>query len=55
MAVAEQKHQQENPLVEGLERVPIHPTTTIVISGSIPRKGFKDNSSPTSGEFTRRF
>jgi glucose-6-phosphate 1-dehydrogenase len=34
MAVAEQKHQQENPLVEGLERVPIHPTTLVIFGAT---------------------
>jgi glucose-6-phosphate 1-dehydrogenase len=37
VAVAEQKqqkHQQENPLVEGLERVPIHPTTLVIFGGT---------------------
>src|SRR5215211_3921252 len=34
MAVAEQKHQQENPLVAGLERVPIHPTTLVIFGGT---------------------
>ena len=30
MAVA----QQENPLVEGLERLPIHPTTLVIFGGT---------------------
>ena len=30
MAVA----QQENPLVEGLERMPIHPTTMVIFGGT---------------------
>jgi glucose-6-phosphate 1-dehydrogenase len=34
VAVAEQKHQQENPLVTGLERVPIHPTTLVIFGGT---------------------
>src|SRR5215212_468742 len=34
MAVAEQKHQHENPLVAGLERVPIHPTTLVIFGGT---------------------
>src|SRR5215211_741900 len=34
MAVAEQKHQQENPLVAGLERLPIHPTTMVIFGGT---------------------
>src|SRR6186713_3125382 len=34
MAVAEQKHQQENPLVAGLERVPIPPTTMVIFGGT---------------------
>src|SRR5215218_8759496 len=34
MAVAEQKHQQQNPLVEGLERVPIHPTTLVIFGAT---------------------
>ena len=33
MAVAEQKH-QENPLVEGLERRPVHPTTMVIFGGT---------------------
>src|SRR4051794_15697183 len=34
MAVAEQKHQQENPLVEGLERRPVPPTTLVIFGGT---------------------
>ena len=34
MAVAEQKHEQENPLVEGLERVPVPPTTLVIFGGT---------------------
>src|SRR5215211_2028064 len=34
MAVAEQKQQQQNPLVEGLERVPIHPTTLVIFGAT---------------------
>jgi glucose-6-phosphate 1-dehydrogenase len=34
MAVAEQKHQQDNPLVEGLERVPVPPTTLVIFGGT---------------------
>jgi glucose-6-phosphate 1-dehydrogenase len=34
MAVAEHKHQQENPLVEGLERVPVPPTTLVIFGGT---------------------
>jgi glucose-6-phosphate 1-dehydrogenase len=34
MAVAEQKHDQENPLVEGLERVPVHPTTLVIFGAT---------------------
>src|SRR5215212_2114596 len=34
MAGAEQKHQHENPLVAGLERVPIHPTTLVIFGGT---------------------
>jgi glucose-6-phosphate 1-dehydrogenase len=34
VAVAGQKHQQENPLVAGLERVPIHPTTLVIFGGT---------------------
>ena len=34
MAVAEQKHDQENPLTEGLERLPIHPTTMVIFGGT---------------------
>jgi len=33
MAVAEQ-HQQENPLVAGLERMPVHPTTLVIFGGT---------------------
>ena len=33
MAVAEQ-HQQENPLVAGLERIPVHPTTLVIFGGT---------------------
>ena len=35
MAVAEQQdRQQENPLVEGLERMPVHPTTLVIFGGT---------------------
>src|SRR5215212_7487633 len=34
MAGAEQKHQHENPLVAGLERVPIHPTSLVIFGGT---------------------
>ena len=34
MAVVEQKHEQENPLVEGLERLPVHPTTLVIFGGT---------------------
>ena len=34
MAVAEQKHEQENPLVEGLERLPVHPTTLVIFGAT---------------------
>src|SRR5215211_1616542 len=34
MAVAEQKQQEQNPLVEGLERVPIHPTTLVIFGAT---------------------
>ena len=34
MAVVEEKHQQDNPLVEGLERRPIHPTTMVIFGGT---------------------
>ena len=34
MAVVEQKHQQDNPLVEGLERRPVHPTTMVIFGGT---------------------
>src|SRR6185436_2533356 len=33
MAVAEQL-QQENPLVAGLERIPVHPTTLVIFGGT---------------------
>jgi glucose-6-phosphate 1-dehydrogenase len=34
VAIAEQKHQQENPLVEGLERRPVPPTTLVIFGGT---------------------
>ena len=34
MAVVEQKHEQDNPLVEGLERRPVHPTTMVIFGGT---------------------
>jgi glucose-6-phosphate 1-dehydrogenase len=34
MAVVEEKHQQDNPLVEGLERRPVHPTTLVIFGGT---------------------
>ena len=34
MAVVEQKHQQDNPLVAGLERRPVHPTTLVIFGGT---------------------
>jgi len=36
VAVAEQKEgpEQENPLVEGLERMPVHPTTLVIFGGT---------------------
>jgi glucose-6-phosphate 1-dehydrogenase len=34
MAVVEEKHQQDNPLVEGLERRPVHPTTMVIFGGT---------------------
>jgi glucose-6-phosphate 1-dehydrogenase len=34
MAVAEQKHEQENPLVAGLERLPVHPTTLVIFGAT---------------------
>jgi glucose-6-phosphate 1-dehydrogenase len=34
VAVVEQKHEQDNPLVEGLERRPVHPTTMVIFGGT---------------------
>ena len=34
MAVVEQKHEQDNPLVKGLERRPVHPTTMVIFGGT---------------------
>ena len=34
MAVAEQKHDQDNPLTEGLERLPVPPTTLVIFGGT---------------------
>jgi glucose-6-phosphate 1-dehydrogenase len=34
MAVAQQHDEQKNPLVEGLERQPIHPTTMVIFGGT---------------------
>jgi glucose-6-phosphate 1-dehydrogenase len=34
MAVVEEKHEQENPLIEGLERRPVHPTTLVIFGGT---------------------
>jgi glucose-6-phosphate 1-dehydrogenase len=34
MAVAEQKHEHENPLTEGLERIPVHPTTLVIFGAT---------------------
>src|SRR5436305_9406370 len=34
MATVAQPEQQENPLVEGLERLPIHPTTLVIFGAT---------------------
>jgi glucose-6-phosphate 1-dehydrogenase len=34
MAVVEQKQQEENPLVKGLERRPVHPTTLVIFGAT---------------------
>ena len=34
MATVAQPEQQENPLVEGLERLPVHPTTLVIFGGT---------------------
>jgi glucose-6-phosphate 1-dehydrogenase len=34
MATVEQQEQQENPLIEGLERLPVHPTTMVIFGAT---------------------
>jgi glucose-6-phosphate 1-dehydrogenase len=34
MAVVEEKHEQDNPLTEGLERLPVPPTTLVIFGGT---------------------
>src|SRR6059036_412374 len=34
MATVAQPQEQENPLVEGLERLPVHPTTLVIFGAS---------------------
>src|SRR5438046_3415146 len=40
MATVAQPEQQENPLVEGLERLPVHPTTLVIFgaTGDLARR-----------------